>query len=78
MPDSASRNFRTRARLLSGSFGSITQMSDNSAEMTDEMAVQHWFRIAQDTENLVNQGAVPVQPHSELAEDDALSSGRVR
>lgn len=48
-------------------------MSDDSAELTDEMAVQHWFRIAADTDNLQSHGPFQVRPGSELAEDDAQS-----
>jgi hypothetical protein len=48
-------------------------VSDDSAELTDEMAVQHWLRIAADTDNLQNHGPFPVQPGSELADDDAQS-----
>jgi hypothetical protein len=48
-------------------------VSDNSAELTDEMAVQHWFRIAADTDNFQNREPFPVQPGSELAGDDAQS-----
>jgi hypothetical protein len=44
-------------------------MSDNAPEIADEMAVQHWLRIANDTDHLQRHGLFPVQ----LADDDAQS-----
>jgi hypothetical protein len=49
-------------------------MSDNSAEMTDVMAQQHWVRILEDAQRIMDHGLIPVQPGSELAEDDAKSN----
>lgn len=62
------------ARVNRGAEAYVFLMGNRLDEMTDEMAVHHWLKIANDAEKLMDLPAPAVQPGSDLAGDDGQSN----